>query len=333
MAEAEQGSGTFEGDLTERDVRLAGERIVPVAVRTPLLPSRGLSQRLGTPVYLKLENLQDTGSFKIRGAANKMLTLAPEERERGVVTVSTGNHGRAVAHVARRLGIRAVVCVPAGTAYNKREAIERVGAEIVYAGKTYDENEEAALELARERGLVLIRPDDDPWTIAGQGTVGLEILEDLPEVSTVLVPVGGGGLISGIGLAVKAADRSKRLIGVSMDRAPVMYHSLKAGKPVRMEEEESLADALVGGIGEEAQYSFRLAQELIDDFVLVSEDEIASAMVFALEEHHLLVEGGGAVGIAALLSGKLAETKGSLVVVVSGGNVDLPLLLRLAEAG
>lgn len=314
-------------------MRLAGERIAPVAIRTPLLPSRGLSQRVGTPVYLKLENLQDTGSFKIRGAANKMLTLGPAERERGVVTVSTGNHGRAVAHVARRLDIRAVVCVPTGTACNKREAIERLGAEIVYGGETYDENEEAAFELARERGLVLIRADDDPLVIAGQGTVGLEIVEDLPSVGAVLVPVGGGGLISGIGLALKAADRRKRVIGVSMDRAPVMYHSLKAGKPLRMEEEETLADALVGGIGEEAQYSFRLAQELIDDFVLVSEDEIASAMVFALEDHHFVVEGGGAVGIAALLSGKLPETKGSVVVVVSGGNVDLPLLLRLAEAG
>ena len=327
------GTRMAEHELTVQDVRLAGERIEPVAIRTPLLPSRGLSQRVGTPIYLKLENLQDTGSFKIRGAANRMLTLAADERERGVVTASTGNHGRAVAHVARRLDIRAVVCVPSGTAHNKREAIERVGAEIVYGGETYDENEAAASELARERGLVLIRPDDDAWVIAGQGTIGLEILEDLPDLGAVLVPVGGGGLISGIGLALKAADPAKRLMGVSMDRAPVMYHSLKAGKPVRMEEEETLADALVGGIGTQPQYSFRLAQELIDDFVLVSEDEIASAMVFALEEHHLVVEGGGAVGIAALLSGKLPETKGSVVVVVSGGNVDLPLLLRLAEAG
>jgi threonine dehydratase len=333
MAESGRDRGKPQRDLSVADVRAAGERIVPVAIRTPLLPSRGLSQRVGAPIYLKLENLQDTGSFKVRGAANKMLTMRPDERERGVVTVSTGNHGRAVAHVARRLGIRAVVCVPTGTPYNKREGIERLGAEIVYGGKTYDENEDAASSLARERGLVLINADDDPWVIAGQGTVGLEILEDLSDVGAVLVPVGGGGLISGIGLALKAADRSKGLIGVSMDRAPVMYHSLKAGKPLRMEQEETLADALVGGIGAEAQYSFRLAQELIDDFVLVSEDEIASAMVFALEEHHLVVEGGGAVGIAALLSGKLPETKGSVVVVVSGGNVDLPLLLRLAEAG
>jgi threonine dehydratase len=332
-AESGRDKGMSERDLTERDVRLAGERIVPVAIRTPLLPSRGLSQRVGSPIYLKLENLQDTGSFKIRGAANKMLTLGPDERERGVVTVSTGNHGRAVAHIARRLGIRAVVCVPTGTAYNKREAIERLGAEIVYGGKTYDENEEAALELARKRGLVLINADDDPLVIAGQGTVGLEILEDLPDVGSVLVPVGGGGLISGIGLALKAADINKRLIGVSMDRAPVMYHSLKAGKPLKMQEEDTLADALVGGIGTEAQHSFRLAQRLVDDFVLVSEDEIASAMAFTLEEHHLVVEGGGAVGIAALLGGILPEIKGSLVVVVTGGNVDLPLLLRLVEAG
>jgi threonine dehydratase len=317
--------------VTERDVRLAGERIAPLATKTPLLPSRLLSERAGTSVYLKLESLQETGSFKIRGAANKMLSLRPDERARGVITVSTGNHGRAVAYVANRLGTRAVVCIPEGTAPNKVQAIENLGAEIVVSGGTYDEAEEGAFRLARDRGLTMVNPYDDPLVIAGQGTVGLEILEDLPEVETVLVPVGGGGLISGVGLAIKGDDAGRGLIGISMDRAPVMYHSLKAGKPVTMEEEETIADALVGGIGADNQYTFRLAQKLIDDFVLVSDEEIAEAMVFALQEHHLVVEGGGAVGLAALLSGKLSGLRGHVAVVVSGGNVDPELLLGLSR--
>ncbi len=318
-------------EVTERDVRLARERIASLVTRTPLLESRPLSQRIGAPVYLKLENLQDTGSFKIRGAANRVLTLAPEDKERGVVTISTGNHGRAMSYVARRLDVHAVVCIPEGTARNKVEAMERLGAEIVVTGKTYDEAEDGAFQLARERGLSFISGYDEAFIVAGQGTVGLEILEDLPDVGAVLVPVGGGGLISGIALAVKAAGADKRVIGVSMDRAPVMYHSLKAGHALRMEEEETLADALVGGIGEDNQHTFRLMQELVDDFVLVSDEEIAEAMVFALQEHRVVVEGGGAVGIAALLSGKVPETHGSVAVVVSGGNVDLPLLFDLAQ--
>lgn len=318
-------------EVTERDVLQASERIAPLAVRTPLLESRGLSEKIGGPVYFKLENLQETGSFKVRGAANKMLSLSPQEKETGVITISTGNHGRAVAYVAGRLGIRAVVCIPEGTAVNKIQAIRGLGAEILVTGDTYDDAEERAFQLAAERGLTMINSYDDPSVIAGQGTAGLEILEDLPEVGTVLVPVGGGGFISGIGLALKANGPKRRLVGVSMDRAPVMYHSLKAGHPITMEQEETLADALVGGIGTDNQYTFALAQRLIDDFVLVSDEEIAKAMVCTLREHHLVVEGGGSVGIAALLSGKLSQVEGSTVVVVSGGNVDLPLLLHLAE--
>jgi threonine dehydratase len=317
-------------EVTERDVHLAQQRIAAHVVRTPLLRSETLSQAVGASVHLKLENLQETGSFKLRGATNKMLSLRPEQRDRGVIAVSTGNHGRAVAYVARQLDVRAVVCIPEGTASNKVQAIERLGAEIVVSGGTYDEAEEGASRLARNRGLTMIHPCDDPFVIAGQGTVGLEILGDLPEMDTAVVPVGGGGLVSGIGLAVKEEKTTRRLIGVSMDRAPVMYHSLKAGKPVTMEEEETIADALVGGIGTDNQYTFRLAQKLVDDSVLVSEEEIAEAMLFALQEHHLVVEGGGAVGIAALLSHKVQATGGHVAVVVSGGNVELGLLSRLA---
>ena len=318
-------------DVTERDIRLAKQRIASLAIRTPLIRSDLLSERVGASVHLKLESLQQTGSFKVRGAANKVRTLKANERDRGLLTVSTGNHGRAVAHVARRLHIKALICVPEGVPGNKVDAIQSLGAEIVVSGETYDEAEEHAFQLAAERGLTMLNPYDDPLVIAGQGTIGLEILADLPEVDTVLVPVGGGGLMSGIGLALKSANAQIRLIGVSMDRAPVMYHSRKAGKPVRMAEEETIADALVGGIGVDNQYTFRLAQRLVDDFVLVSDQEIAQAMAFALEKLRLVVEGGGAVGIAALLHEKVMELGRNVAVVVSGGNVDVSSLLRMTE--
>jgi threonine dehydratase len=224
-----------------------------------------------------------------------------------------------------------VICIPEGTPSNKVEGIRALGGEVTVCGKTYDEAEDEAFRMEREKGLTMINPYDDPLTIAGQGTIGLELLEDLPEIDTVLVPVGGGGLISGIALALKCASNTIRVVGVSMERAPVMYHSLQAGSPIRMEQEESLADALVGGIGLENRYSFRMVQELVDDFVLVSEEEIAEAMAFALERHHLVVEGAGAVGIAALLHGKVKEPASRIAVVISGGNVDIPLLVKIAQ--
>jgi len=318
-------------DLTMRDVYLARERIASLARRTPLVHSPFLSERIGASAYLKLENLQETGSFKIRGAANRMLTLTADQRSRGVMAISTGNHGRAVSYVAGRLGVKALICIPEGTPSNKVEGIKRMGGEVLVSGGTYDEAEDEAFRLEKEKGLTMVNPYDDPYTIAGQGTIGLELLEDLPEIDMVFVPVGGGGLISGIALALKCASSDIRVVGVSMDRAPVMYHSLKASAPIRMEQEESLADALVGGIGLENRYSFRMVQEYVDDFVLVSETEIAEAMVFALERHHLLVEGGAAVGLAAVLRGRLEDAGDNVAVVLSGSNVEVPLLLRLVQ--
>jgi len=317
--------------VTLRDIYLARRRIAPLAKRTPLVPSPLLSELVGASVHLKLENLQETGSFKIRGASNNILSLSDDQKARGVMTISTGNHGRAVSYVARREGVRAVICIPEGTPSNKVEGIRALGGEVAVCGKTYDEAEDEAFRMEREKGLTMVNPYDDPLTIAGQGTIGLELLEDLPEIDTVLVPVGGGGLISGIALALKCASSTIRVVGVSMERAPVMYHSLQAGSPIRMEQEESLADALVGGIGLENRYSFRMVQELVDDFVLVSEEEIAEAMAFALERHHLVVEGAGAVGIAALLHEKVKDLAQHVAVVVSGGNVDIPLLMRIAQ--
>lgn len=318
-------------DVTLHDVYKARQKIAAITIRTPLIRSPLLTELIGVSVYLKAENLQKTGSFKIRGSANKMLSLTDEEKARGVITVSSGNHGRAVSYVAQRLGINAVVCLSERVPHNKVEAIESLGAEVVVHGTSYEEAEIHALQLQEERGLTLIDPFDDPLVIAGQGTIGLEVLEDLPEIDTAIVPLSGGGLISGIALAMKSANPAIRTIGVSMDRAPVMYHSLKAGAPIEMEEEDTLADALVGNIGLNNKYTFRMVQKYVDDVVLVSEEAIAKAMTFALEKHHLVVEGGGAVGIAALLHQRASGLGCNAVVVVSGGNVSLPLLLKVTE--
>jgi len=320
-----------DSSVTLRDVFRARQGIAGIAIRTPLISSPRLSQQTGAAVYLKLENVQRTGAFKIRGAANKLQSLTADQRTRGVITVSSGNHGRAVAYVARELGIGAVICMSTRVPANKVEAIRRLGAEVVLHGDSYDEAERRAMEMQAERELTMISPFDDPAIIAGQGTIGLEILEDLPSVDTAIVPLSGGGLLSGVALTLKAADPSIRLVGVSMERAPVMYHSLRAGRPIEMEEEETLADALAGGIGLDNQYTFHIIQEHVDETLLVTEEEIARAMAFALEEHYQVVEGGGAVALAALMSGKVEDVGENVVVVISGGNVDLPLLLEIAE--
>ncbi len=224
-----------------------------------------------------------------------------------------------------------MVCVAKGVQQNKREAIERLGAQLILAGDTYDEAAKRALELQLERGLVFVHPFDDPQIVAGQGTIGLELLEALPEINTVLVPLSGGGLISGVAMALKAAHSQVRVVGVSVEAAPVMYHSLKAGRPVTLEEEPTVADALVGGLGRENKLTFRIVQSKVDDVVLVSESEIGHAMTFALQEHKLVVEGGGAVGIAAILHGRVPRLGRNVAVVVSGSNVDLPVLLGAVQ--
>jgi len=317
--------------VTMIDAYLARQRITSIAKRTPLIHSPVLTESVGGYVCLKLESLQGTGSFKIRGAANRMLSLTAEEKTLGVITGSSGNHGRAVSYVANRLGIKAVICLSARVPSNKVNAIRRLGAEIVVYGTSYDESVSHASQVAEQRGLTMIDSFDDPFVIAGQGTIGLELMEDFPELDTAVVPLAGGGLAGGIAMTLKSANPAICVIGVSMERAPVMYYSLQAGAPIEMREEETIADALAGGLGKDNQYTFRMVQEYVDDVVLVSEEAIAEAMVFALEKHHLVVEGAGAVGIAALLDGKVRGVGRKVAVVVSGSNVEIPLLLQIAQ--
>jgi threonine dehydratase len=317
-------------DLTMRDIYSARARIAPIALKTPLVSSPVLSELTGSEVTLKLECLQETGSFKPRGAANKILSLDSKARQRGVVTVSSGNHGRALAYVARRLGLRAVVCLYEKVPANKRDATRKLGAEVVIRGRTYEEATEEAYRLVEKEGLEMIHPYDDPVVIAGQGTIGLELLEEFPDLDTVVVPLSGGGLLGGIAFALKSADPKIHVVGVMMERGPAMVESLRAGRLVDIVEEPTLADALAGGIIPN-QYTFELVQKTIDETVLVSEQEIGDAMAFALERHHLVVEGGGAVGIAALRAGKLQRMGKRVAVVISGANVDMSLLLQVVQ--
>ncbi len=312
-----------------RDVYRARRTIAPVVTRTPTVASRALAERLGVEVALKLESLQQTGSFKLRGASNRMLALSEAERARGVVACSTGNHGRAVAEAARRLGVPAKICLSELVPRNKLEGVRALGAEAVIVGRSQDEAFEEAHRLVREEGLTLIDTFDHPDVIAGQGTIGLELLEDLPELDTVLVPLSGGGLIGGIAVALKAADPAIRVVGVSMERGAAMYESLKAGRPVAVEEQPSLADSLGGGIGLDNRYTFALARELVDEVVLVSEAEIAAGMVHLYRAERLVAEGAAAVGVAALLSGRVEPRGGPVATVVSGSNVDMDAFTRV----
>ncbi len=305
------------------DIAAAREAITGIAVQTPVVGSQALSEKCGAGISLKLENLQVTGSFKVRGAANMILSLSDEERSGGVVTCSSGNHGRAVAYVAELLGIPATICLPEWIDPAKLEAIRNHGAETVLHGNTYDEAEIRSFEIRDERGLPYVHPFDDPHVIAGQGTIGLELVEQIPSLRMVIVPLSGGGLVSGVALAVKSHDPSIRVIGVSAERARVMYESLKEGKPIEFPEEETVANALSGGIGLNNQYTFRLVRDMVDEYVLVSEEEVMRAMALAAAEQNIIVEGGGAVGIAALLFDKVTAVDGDVAVVVSGGNVDL----------
>ncbi len=310
--------------IDEIDVSAAAQRIAAIVRKTPVVPVDPGHQK-GGQVWLKLENLQVTGSFKVRGAANKIASLDRDARRRGIVTCSSGNHGRAVAYVAEAFGVPATVCVPEWVDSVKLDAIKSHGAEVVVEGATYDETEARSFEIQQERELVYVHPFDDPEVIAGQGTIGIELLDQVGALDSVVVPLSGGGLIAGISVALKQ-EGSTSVVGVSAENACVMYKSLEAGSPQALPEEETIANALAGGIGMENKYSFELVRDLVDQHVLVSENEIRTAMRYAASEYHVILEGGGAVALAASLHGKLNDRHGDTALVLSGGNVD-PVLL------
>jgi threonine dehydratase len=312
------------------EVYAARRRISRWVRRTPFEHSPILSTLFGSEVWLKLENRQLTGSFKIRGATNKLMLLKPEERERGVVAASSGNHAQGVAYAARELGVRAVIVIPENTPGVKRDAIRALGAELIVHGSEYMDAERLAQRISRDDGMPFLSPYNDPDLIAGQGTVGLEMLEDEPGLDAVLVPVSGGGLISGVATVWKEASDAE-VIGVQTEASPVMYESVKAGKIIDIPMFDTVAEGLHGGI-EQGSVTFPICQRLVDDWIVVKEETIKDTMRLMLLRQHEIVEGSGAVGVAALME-QASRFKGRNVgIVISGGNVD-ETLLRVLMTG
>ncbi len=312
------------------DILEARRRIRGSVLRTPMREARGLSERAGAPVHIKCEHHQTTGSFKLRGATNAILSLSDAERSRGVVTFSTGNHGRALAHAGAAAGVRTVVCMSALVPKNKVDAIRLLGAEIRIVGRSQDEAEHAVGELARDEGLTRISPMDDAAVIAGQGTLGMEIMQAAPDLGAVLVPLSGGGLIAGVALAVRTLSPRTRIIGVGSKACPAMAASLEAGHPVEVPEEPSLADSLGGGIGLENRHTFEMARDYVDQYMLVGEDDIAAGVRFAYEAEGEVIEGAAAVGIAALLSNSF-KPSGPAAIILTGKNIAPDLHRRIVN--
>ncbi|MEV5978034.1 threonine ammonia-lyase [Streptomyces sp. NPDC052114] len=316
--------------VTLDDVRGAQKILSGVARMTAMEGSRHLSQLVGAPVHLKCENLQRTGSFKLRGAYVRIAGLLPEERAAGVVAASAGNHAQGVALASALLGVRSTVFMPAGAPLPKVAATRDYGAQVRLHGQVVDETLAAAEEYARETGAVFIHPFDHPDIIAGQGTVGLEILEQCPEVRTLVVGVGGGGLAAGIAVAVKALRPDVRVVGVQAAGAAAYPPSLAAGHPVSIVSPATMADGIK--VGRPGDVPFQLVEELVDDVVTVSEDELSSALLLCLERAKMVVEPAGASPVAALL-GDPRAFEGPVVALLSGGNVDPLLIQRILRHG
>jgi len=312
------------------DVRRAAKVIAGVVRETPVLSSRTLSERAGGTVALKSENLQRTGSFKIRGAFTKVSALG-DACAAGVITGSAGNHAQAVAYAARARGVPCFVFMPEGAPIAKVEAARSLGAQVSMVGQTVDEALEAAYDRAAEdERIAFVHPFEDPDVIAGQGSIGLELLEQVPDLARVIVPVGGGGLVSGVAIALKSARETIEVIGVQAASCSPVLGSLAAGKPVPVRSALTIADGIA--VKRPGELTLSLIERWVDEVVAVEEDEVAEAMVFLLERAKLVVEGAGAVGVAALLSGRVPSSPpGTTVVILSGGNVDAGLLAEVAR--
>jgi threonine dehydratase len=309
--------------VTLKKIRQAQKTIASYAKPTPLIRSKFLSELCSDDVFLKLENQQVTHSFKIRGVINKLLTLSPEEKARGVVTASAGNHGQAVAFGAQKLGFSAKIVMPTNTPKIKVDGIKQYGADLLLFGETYSEAERKAKEIATQEGRLYISPYNDELIVVGHGTVGLEILKALPNVDVVIVPVGGGGLISGISIAVKSQRPNVQVIGVQSEASPIMFESLKAGKivPPHRHEPYTVAEGLSGGI-ENGSITFTIAQQYVDEVMLVREESIRHAVYLLWKNEKQVVEGSGVAGVAMLLENNDSFTGQTVAVVITGGNID-----------
>ena len=312
-------------------VKEAANLIREIIIMTPLVHSPALSRKFKGEIFLKLENLQKTGSFKIRGAANRILSDVNKIGRAGVVAASAGNHAQGVALAARKAGVPAAIVMPEWASITKQEATRAYGGDVIISGQSLGESLKKAKELAEE-GRTFIHPFDDPYVIAGQGTIGLEILGSLNDVDMIIVPVGGGGLISGVASVVKALKSETKVVGVQSEACPSAYESLKKGRVVTVDSSLSIADGI--SVKQTGKLNFRIIRECVDDIVLVRESDIAAAVLMLLERKKILAEGAGAVPLAALMSGAIKVKKGSrTVLLISGGNVDSPLLGRIIRQG
>jgi threonine dehydratase len=315
-----------------RSIREAARVLAPLIRRTPIVYSHTLSETAGGDVYLKLENLQRTGSFKIRGAARKILSLDPEIRAKGgLVAASAGNHAQGVALAARQCGCRATIVMPLRTPIVKVQRTREYGALVILHGENYDGAHEHAAALARERGATLVHPFDDAAIIEGQGTVGLEIVEDVPEIDTIVVPVGGGGLVSGIALAAKALKPAIRVVGVQAAGAAPMAESVRSGRVVRVADPRTIADGI--RVGAPGYLTLAIVRRYVDEIVTVEDDEITEAVVQAMEKQKIVAEPAGVAAMAAVMTGRVAVAGRKVCAVVTGGNVDMNLVARLVESG
>ncbi len=310
----------------------AHERIKEIVVETPFAYAPRLSEECGCDIYLKKENLQVTGAFKIRGAYNKIATLGEAERSRGVIAASAGNHAQGVAMAAQIFGIRALIVMPESTPLTKINGVRYYGAEVILAGSNYDEAYAYASAYGKEQGMVFVHPFADEAVMAGQGTIALEMIQAMDDLDVVVIPVGGGGLISGMASAIKALSPRTEVIGVSAQGAPAMRESFEAKKAIDSTTVRTIADGIA--VRDTSEVTLGHILESVDRIVSVDDEEIANAILFLLERQKLVVEGAGAAGVAALLHGKLGELRGKkIATVLSGGNVDVTLLSIIIEKG
>ena len=308
------------------------EKTLSVVLKpTPLIFSSSLSRLYGFECHLKLENLQKTGSFKARGAYNKLSSLTPEEKRRGVITASSGNHAQGVAWAAALLGVKSTIVMPESSPIVKQVATRAYGGEVAVHGAFFDEAYSHATAIAVDRSLIFIPPFEDNLVMAGQGTVGLEILSQLPDVDAVIVPIGGGGLISGIASAIKGIKKDVKVIGVQAAASPSCIASLKAGQPVEVQKKATIADGIA--VKRVGAMTFAIIKQLVDAVVSVEEETIAAAILQFLERKKLIVEGAGAVTLAAAMEGKLPKGIKKAVLVISGGNIDVTMLDRVIRLG
>lgn len=317
--------------LTLADILAARERLRDSIYYSPCPHSQMLSAVTGQQVYLKLENLQMTGSFKERGALNRIAMLTQEQASRGVIAASAGNHAQGVAYHASKRGMRALIVMPLTTPLVKVTATREFGAEVLLYGANYDEAFAEALRLCDQEGLTFIHPFDDPLVMAGQGTIGLELLEQVPELEAVVVPIGGGGLISGVACAIKESRPEVRIVGVQTERLPSMVMAVEAHQPVTVAPAITIADGIA--VRRAGNLTLPLVEQYVDEIVTVDEDEIASAILMLLEREKTLAEGAGAAALAALLHHRTSLQGAHTAVLVCGGNIDVTLLSRIIERG